>query len=145
LTWPRFGSLVSLRSKFRPSQSNVSDSGRRKARKHLEINEWLKVLELEQYESFFADFDGVEELLEHTEADIKNLGIKIASHRARIMSSLTALSAKYNNNGYLRRETASRHSVAADNRKRIQQHDTLSDLKVVSDAIQSKSLNNLIM
>lgn len=65
----------------------------------MEINEWLKVLELEQYESFFADFDGVEELLGHTEADIKNLGIKIASHRARIMSSLTALSAKYNNKG----------------------------------------------
>ncbi|KAF5282801.1 hypothetical protein FQR65_LT02798 [Abscondita terminalis] len=146
LTWSRFGSLASLRSKFRQNDTNTLDLGRRKTKKHLPIADWLKILELEQYEECFSDYDGVEELLDFTETDIKSLGIKIASHRARIMSSLTALSAKYNNNnGCIRRDAAARHSLAADSRRRIEQSDTISDLKIVSEAIQSKSLSNLIV
>lgn len=63
--------------------------------KHLDVTEWLRFLELEQYEDLFEEFEGVEELLEHTEADIKALGVKISSHRAKIMSSLTGLRCKY--------------------------------------------------
>ncbi|KAF5297702.1 hypothetical protein FQA39_LY12033 [Lamprigera yunnana] len=145
LTWNRFGSLASLKSKLRHNEPSAIDTGRRKQKKHLAINDWLKILELEQYQTCFAGFEGVEELLDFTESDIKELGIKIASHRARIMSSLTALSAKYNNNnGSIRRDAASRHSLAADTRRRIEQDDTISDLKTVSEAIQSKSLSNLI-
>ncbi|KAK4879548.1 hypothetical protein RN001_007694 [Aquatica leii] len=146
LTWNRFGSLASLRTKFRQNDANTIDTAKRKHKKHLAITDWLKILELEQYTECFVDYHGVEELLDFTETDIKSLGIKIASHRARIMSSLTALRAKYNNNnGCIRRDAVARHSLAADNRTRIEQSDTLSDLKTVSDAIQSKSLSNLMM
>uniref|UniRef100_A0A1Y1MWI1 SH2 domain-containing protein n=3 Tax=Photinus pyralis TaxID=7054 RepID=A0A1Y1MWI1_PHOPY len=146
LTWTRFGSIVSLKSKLRHNEINATGTERRKARKHLDISDWLKVLELEQYADCFAGYDGVEELLEFTESDVKDLGVKIASHRARIMSSLTALSAKYNNNKRpIQRDAVSRHSLAADSGRRIQQCDALSDLRTVSEAIQSKSLNNLII
>ncbi|XP_031345559.1 uncharacterized protein LOC116172475 [Photinus pyralis] len=126
LTWTRCGSLVSLKSKLRHNEINATGTERRKARKHLDISDWLKVLELEQYADCFAGYDGVEELLEFTESDVKDLGVKIASHRARIMSSLTALSAKYNNNKRpIQRDAVSRHSLAADSGRRIQQCDAL--------------------
>lgn len=81
-------------------------AGRRKIPQHLDIAEWLRILELEQYARSFEGFGGVEDLLGHSEADIKSLGVKIASHRARIMSSLTALKAKYNKNGKDRKAVA---------------------------------------
>lgn len=58
---------------------------------HLEIVDWLHRLDLQTYEGKFRQFNGVEELIEFNERDIKNLGIKNSSHRARMISSLVAL------------------------------------------------------
>ncbi|CRK86454.1 CLUMA_CG000245, isoform A [Clunio marinus] len=58
---------------------------------HLDIGDWLKRLELLDYEVNFQKFFGVEDLIELSESDIKDLGIKNSAHRARIVSSLVAL------------------------------------------------------
>lgn len=60
------------------------------------IKKWLANLDLlEQYQGVFKDYTGVEDILHLTEANIKDMGVKNSSHRARIMSSLTALKEKY--------------------------------------------------
>ncbi|XP_022920538.2 SH2 domain-containing protein 3C isoform X2 [Onthophagus taurus] len=152
LTWPRFGSRLSLKH-FRHDTAQHNDYITRaidatnteinaNKRKHLDIKQWLKILDLEHYEDHFEKFSGVEDLLEFSEADIKELGVKKSSHRALMMSSITALKAKYHD---LRRDHFIRHSVAVDTRKKIQQDDSISDIKTVYEAIQTKSLNNLIM
>lgn len=84
----RFGSLP-LR------KSRISRDNGTQTTKHLDINKWLKSLELEEYRPQFQKYQGVEELLEMSEADIKDLGVKISSHRAIIISNLTILRAKY--------------------------------------------------
>lgn len=43
------------------------------------------------YEENFRKFFGVEDLINFSESDIKDLGVKNSSHRARIISSLVAL------------------------------------------------------
>lgn len=90
-------------SKPRQRTDDLDDTnlttGRKKIPQHLDIGEWLRILDLEQYGAAFGGFAGVEDLLDHSEADIKGLGVKIASHRARIVSSLTALRVKHNRNG----------------------------------------------
>lgn len=88
---------------------------------HLEISTWLEMLDLPQYNGnytiriilnlknenlsekhefsdlteSFVKFIGVEELMYFCEADIKQLGVRNSAHRARIVSSLVALRAKY--------------------------------------------------
>lgn len=61
---------------------------------HLDIREWLQRLDLLDYEDNFRKFLGVEELINLSESDIKDLGVKNSSHRARIVSSLVALKGK---------------------------------------------------
>lgn len=61
---------------------------------HLDIQEWLKRLDLERYKDKFVKFYGVEELIYFTEGDIHKLGVKNAADRARIVSSLVALRSK---------------------------------------------------
>lgn len=63
--------------------------------KHIDTFAWLKSMDLQQYGDIFKKFEGVEELLEFSEADVKDLGVKISSHRAMIISNLTLLRAKY--------------------------------------------------
>ncbi|XP_017780373.1 PREDICTED: breast cancer anti-estrogen resistance protein 3 isoform X2 [Nicrophorus vespilloides] len=151
LSWTRFGSLISLRSKSRVSVvlSGNGDTPARVKRKHLEIDSWLRALDLEQYLDDFTDYQGVEDLIDFSEADIKELGVKISSHRTAIMSSLTMLRSKYyNGNGtetLARRQPSSRHSVAVDSHKKIFQEETKSDLKDVYEAIRTKSLKNFVM
>ena len=58
---------------------------------HLDIRDWLKRLELLEYEDNFNTFQGVEDLINFSESDIKDLGVKHSSHRARMISSLVAL------------------------------------------------------
>jgi hypothetical protein len=58
---------------------------------HLDIKDWLQRLDLENYEDKFKKYNGVEELIEFSERDIKDLGIKNSSHRARMISSIVAL------------------------------------------------------
>ncbi|GJQ82778.1 hypothetical protein Trydic_g13481 [Trypoxylus dichotomus] len=153
MTWPRFGSKISLKHQRHNQQQRqpdliaitaVADTDHKSQpkRKHIDIKEWLADLELDHYAAVFAKFEGVEDIIEFSERDIKELGVKISSHRARIVSSLTALKANYY--GTIRRERYLRHSVAVDSRRKIERED-LSDIKAVYEAVQSKSLNNLIM
>lgn len=95
---------MSIKSKLHPqtnrlcqteSETKPAPPPRNHQGKHLDVGEWLKLLDLERYEDLFEEFEGVEELLDHTEADVKALGVKISSHRAKIMSSLTGLRSKY--------------------------------------------------
>lgn len=64
-------------------------------RKHIDIKQWLADLELDHYAGQFSKFEGVEDIIDFSERDIKDLGVKMSSHRARIVSSLTALKANY--------------------------------------------------
>lgn len=65
------------------------------AHPHLDIEQWLIALELENYRENLKKFNGVEELMYFCEADIKQLGVKNSAHRARIVSSLVALRDKW--------------------------------------------------
>lgn len=63
---------------------------------HMSIEQWLTVLELyDQYKNLFEGYAGVEQLINKSEAEIKQLGVKNSAHRARIVTSLTALREKY--------------------------------------------------
>ncbi|XP_076255078.1 breast cancer anti-estrogen resistance protein 3 homolog isoform X3 [Rhynchophorus ferrugineus] len=137
LGWSRFGSLPLRKSRM------AKENGTSFIPKHKDISQWLKELDLEEYVPLFSKYQGVEEILEFSEADIKNLGVKKSSHRAMIASSLICLKTKYNE--HFTRKAPVRHSVAVDNTKKIEREDTLTDLRIVSEAVQSKSLNNLTM
>ncbi|XP_052864406.1 breast cancer anti-estrogen resistance protein 3 homolog [Anopheles cruzii] len=58
---------------------------------HMDTAEWLQRLDLPEYGDKFKSYNGVEELLFLSEADVKKLGIRNNAHRARIVSSLVAL------------------------------------------------------
>ncbi|XP_076319863.1 uncharacterized protein LOC143230339 isoform X2 [Tachypleus tridentatus] len=62
---------------------------------HLDVDVWLKHLELDSYYSLFKNYAGVEEMLLLSERDLKDLGIKNGSHRAIIATSLVILRDKY--------------------------------------------------
>uniref|UniRef100_A0A1B6CI19 SH2 domain-containing protein n=1 Tax=Clastoptera arizonana TaxID=38151 RepID=A0A1B6CI19_9HEMI len=128
----RFPSLISLSRRKMPVTGP-----------HLDVPQWLTILDLTQYAHLFEKFNGVEDLLRFTEADIKDLGIKNASHRARMVSSLVALRAKYDK-GNRRKDKPQRHSVAVDTGRLVNQNGT-SDILVVSNVLQSKSLCNIRM
>lgn len=129
----RFPSIISL------SRRKMPVSG-----PHLDISQWLTILELTQYAHLFEKFTGVEDLLRFTEADIKDLGIKNASHRARMVSSLVALRAKYEKGNRRGKDKPQRHSVAVDSGRIVDPNGT-SDILVVSNVVQSKSLFNIRM
>lgn len=63
---------------------------------HLDIRDWLQRLEMLEYEDNFKKYSGVEELIKLNESDIRDLGVKNSSHRARIVASLVALNGKQN-------------------------------------------------
>ncbi|CAH1183650.1 unnamed protein product [Phaedon cochleariae] len=115
-SWSRFSTLRSSKPRL-PKENGAFN------KKHKDISIWLQDLELEEYQEKFEKFQGVEDLLEFSEQDIKELGVKKSSHRARIISSLTCLHAKYHDNGI--RNPKIRHSVTVDTRTRIKQEDTL--------------------
>ncbi|KAF6215238.1 hypothetical protein GE061_009990 [Apolygus lucorum] len=81
---------------------------------HMDISKWLNILDLTDYTHVFDTYKGVEDLLEFTEADIKEMGVKNAAHRARIVSSLVALKEKYNKGQRRAEKSTLRHSVAVD-------------------------------
>ncbi|KAK9888365.1 hypothetical protein WA026_000618 [Henosepilachna vigintioctopunctata] len=88
--------------------------------KSMDITKWLHNLDLEEYKENFAKFNGVEDILDLSEMDIKNLGVKISSHRALIVHSLTVLRAKYYDNfekNRIIKQPSLRHSVAVDTNK----------------------------
>ncbi|RZC35190.1 SAM 2 domain containing protein, partial [Asbolus verrucosus] len=121
LSWAKFGSLP-LRSKSRINKANKTASVLdTKNSKHIDVGQWLKSMDLERYDDIFKKFEGVEDLLEFSEADLKDLGVKISSHRAMIISNLTILRAKYHGN--FRRQPSIRHSVAVDKKITIEEDD----------------------
>ncbi|XP_047118238.1 uncharacterized protein LOC124798754 [Schistocerca piceifrons] len=108
-----------------PSLSSLS---RRKmavppSRPHMDVRTWIEVLELTQYAALFEKFDGVEDLLTFSEEDIRDLGVKNSAHRARIVSSLVALRAKYEKSAR-RKDKPQRHSVAVEPSRLVQQNGT---------------------
>lgn len=62
---------------------------------HISIDFWLEKLDLKVYKAIFKDYSGVENILWMTERDLKDLGIKNGSHRARMGTSLAILKDKY--------------------------------------------------
>ncbi|XP_076353458.1 breast cancer anti-estrogen resistance protein 3 homolog isoform X2 [Tachypleus tridentatus] len=77
---------------------------------HLDVSEWLKHLELDNYLYLFQKFRGVEEMLSLSERDLKDLGIKNGSHRAIIATSLVILRDKYEK-GHRNKTGAPRGSI----------------------------------
>ncbi|KAJ3654680.1 hypothetical protein Zmor_013854 [Zophobas morio] len=126
LSWTKFGSLP-LRSKSRINKANIANntisSSDNKNTKHIDVKQWLKSMDLQQYDNLFQKFNGVEDLLEFSEADLKDLGVKISSHRATIISNLTILRAKYHGN--FRRTPSVRHSVAVDKTRTIEENEQM--------------------
>nr|XP_034300991.1 breast cancer anti-estrogen resistance protein 3 homolog isoform X4 [Crassostrea gigas] len=87
------------------------------ASKHIPIDTWLEALGMKEYEGVFRDFHGVEDLLNLTEADVRNLGLKNSAHRAKIISSLRILKEKYER-GYRKPRVIQRsHSASAQGRR----------------------------
>ncbi|XP_061163743.1 breast cancer anti-estrogen resistance protein 3 homolog isoform X2 [Saccostrea echinata] len=83
------------------------------AHKHIPIETWLEALGLREYEEIFTGFSGVEDLLNLTEADVRDLGLKNSAHRAKIVSSLRILKEKYER-GYRKPRVIQRsHSASA--------------------------------
>ncbi|XP_048774300.1 breast cancer anti-estrogen resistance protein 3 homolog isoform X3 [Ostrea edulis] len=83
------------------------------AQKHIPIDTWLEALGMKEYEEIFTGFNGVEDLLNLTEADVRDLGLKNSAHRAKIVSSLRILKEKYDR-GYRKPRVIQRcHSASA--------------------------------
>ncbi|XP_062920697.1 breast cancer anti-estrogen resistance protein 3 isoform X4 [Mobula hypostoma] len=60
--------------------------------KHLPISKWLGQLGLPEYLKLFdEEYDGVEDLLHLTEADLRQLGIQNQTHRTYIVSNISLL------------------------------------------------------
>ncbi|XP_055897909.1 SH2 domain-containing protein 3C-like isoform X2 [Biomphalaria glabrata] len=74
-----------------------SDYRRKKkmAGRHIAISTWLEALSMPEYLPLFHQYGGVEDLIYATESEIKDLGIRIGAHRAKILSSLRILREKY--------------------------------------------------
>ncbi|KFM73855.1 hypothetical protein X975_26521, partial [Stegodyphus mimosarum] len=62
---------------------------------HLDTGQWLKKLDLKEYNELFKSYNGVEDILSLSERELKSLGVKNSSHRARMMTSLVILRDKY--------------------------------------------------
>jgi hypothetical protein len=62
---------------------------------HLDIREWLQRLDLLDYEENLRKFNGVEDMINLSESDIRDLGVKNSAHRARMTSSLVALRGRF--------------------------------------------------
>ncbi|XP_055589274.1 uncharacterized protein LOC129741558 [Uranotaenia lowii] len=117
---------------------------------HLEVRDWLKRLNLEDCYEKFKQFNGVEDFLYYSEADIKKLGIRNNAHRARIVSSLVALREKPSTGSLHRSETlkkSMRHSMAADLAKKSAtgtEDAATYECLTVGKTKQSKSLGDLL-
>ncbi|XP_027549977.1 breast cancer anti-estrogen resistance protein 3 isoform X1 [Neopelma chrysocephalum] len=59
--------------------------------KYLPISNWLSQLGLAEYCTLFEQYDGIEDLLHLTEADLKKLGIENQGHRTHLISNILLL------------------------------------------------------
>ncbi|XP_029708812.1 SH2 domain-containing protein 3C isoform X2 [Aedes albopictus] len=117
---------------------------------HMDVLEWLKRMDLEEYHAKFKHFSGVEDFLYVSEADIKKLGVRNNAHRARMISSLVALREKPATASLNRSETlqrSMRHSLAVEPNKTgsaVVEQESVYECLTVSNAKQSKSLGDLL-
>ncbi|XP_060064252.1 breast cancer anti-estrogen resistance protein 3 homolog [Ylistrum balloti] len=65
------------------------------AHKHIAIETWLEALGMRDYFRVFSKYKGVEDLLNFTETEIKDLGIHNPALRAKVVSSLRILKEKH--------------------------------------------------
>ncbi|XP_021361515.1 SH2 domain-containing protein 3C-like isoform X4 [Mizuhopecten yessoensis] len=65
------------------------------AHKHIAIETWLEALGMRDHYRIFCKYKGVEDLLNFTEAEIKDLGIHNPALRAKVVSSLRILKEKH--------------------------------------------------
>lgn len=61
---------------------------------NLTTDQWLKTLDLEEYETIFKKYDMMEDLLYWTEADLQTVGVTNPAHRARLASNLVFIREK---------------------------------------------------
>ncbi|XP_058450330.1 SH2 domain-containing protein 3C isoform X2 [Malaya genurostris] len=115
---------------------------------HMDVSDWLARLDLTEYRDKFKLFNGVEDFLYHSEADIKKLGIRNNAHRARIISSLVALREKSSTGSLKHVDTlrkTMRHSVAVEPNKCTRNNEDMPyECLTISNAKQSKSLGDLL-
>ncbi|GFR04839.1 SAM domain-containing protein [Trichonephila clavata] len=78
---------------------------------HLDTGQWLKKLDLKEYNDIFKSYNGVEDILSISERELKSLGVKNGSHRTRIMRSLIVLRDKYDRADSLIRSVTAPSSV----------------------------------
>ncbi|GFS78327.1 breast cancer anti-estrogen resistance protein 3 homolog [Nephila pilipes] len=84
---------------------------------HLSIDFWLEKLDLKVYSAIFKDYSGVEDILWMTERDLKDLGVKNGSHRARMGTSLAILKDKYQRTSRENRNTLSPNGLGLHSEK----------------------------
>ncbi|XP_054743947.1 breast cancer anti-estrogen resistance protein 3 homolog [Anastrepha obliqua] len=60
----------------------------------MSISDWLDLLDLQQYEGNFQMYNTVEDILEMTDNDLKEKGIRHPGDRAKMLSSLVGVQAK---------------------------------------------------
>lgn len=134
ISWShKFGSLNRNRNR---KNAGVSSSGSLAATTttmvitscpHLDVPGWLSRLDLDEYQDKFKQFNGVEDFLYYSEADIKKLGVRNNAHRARIISSLVALRENPSTGSLKRSETLRkvvRHSVAVDSSRKVERDES---------------------
>ncbi|KAG8189215.1 hypothetical protein JTE90_013748 [Oedothorax gibbosus] len=78
---------------------------------HLDTGQWLKRLDLKEYIHIFQRYNGVEDLLSLSEVELKSLGVKNGSHRAKLMTSIIVLRDKYQRADSLIRSVTAPSSV----------------------------------
>lgn len=152
----RFPSMTSLSMRRKGTNIGI----------HMSIKQWLTILNLNQYEILFESFKGVEDVMRYTDEDLSDLGVKNEVHRTKMAKSLVALKNKYeqrlNKTGAIPTDlsachsstsaggsgcdkTIQRHSVAVDPTTLINHCPTESDILVIKNFNQSKSLSNIKM
>ncbi|KAG5677054.1 hypothetical protein PVAND_006838 [Polypedilum vanderplanki] len=116
----------------------------------LDIHTWLQRLELLEYEDNFKKFVEIQDIINFSEKDIKNLGIKNSLHRARIMENLTELKdnfIKTRNNSLKRKNRFSLAIIPTFRTKNDEEDiDTTYESLTVNQHThkQSKSLGDLL-
>ncbi|XP_055953425.1 breast cancer anti-estrogen resistance protein 3 homolog isoform X2 [Argiope bruennichi] len=78
---------------------------------HLDTGQWLKKLDLKEYNHIFKSYNGVEDILSLSEKELKSLGVKNNTHRTRMMASLIVLRDKYDRADSLIRSVTAPSSV----------------------------------
>ncbi|CAO1367711.1 unnamed protein product [Diamesa hyperborea] len=114
---------------------------------HLEIKDWLIRLELPEYEEQLKQYNGVEDIINLSESEIKELGIKNSAHRARMVSSLVALKESFaikTRSGSFRRKNRFSLAVTPTTKETVDENGSTYELLTVNSTKQSKSLGDLL-